>query len=105
MADSPRQRIHADCPKCGEGTLLSAEVLTVIVESPLLDRPYLLIPDDGYRVCTNKDCTSINIFTKKAIDSHPATRTSLDCWVKAVIYFCDLSYATIYPETSSLGLA
>lgn len=87
------------CKACGSGMVLSSVVSVVQVHAPGLRRPYPLIPEEEYQICTT--CDALLHFVQKAAESHPETREArVGPWTKAVVVYDDGEGAEVHPGRS-----
>ncbi|TMA28717.1 MAG: hypothetical protein E6J78_04685 [Deltaproteobacteria bacterium] len=78
----------ATCQVCQDKARWSEEVIVVLVFAPGLTKPYPLIAAEGYRYCIGGSCDALLTLVRRAVASHPVTR-SAGQWTRAIVLHAD----------------
>lgn len=72
------------CGCCNKPVLLTPRIGVVYLFVPGLNRPYPLIPDEGYATCARASCDGAWRFVDHAQGSHAVTRGA-GKWTRAIL--------------------
>ena len=86
MADDGSEAQALTCGSCRRSGSFSKPISVVLVFAPGLERPYPLIPDEEYQVCTR--CDAIFALVDRATAQHPVVSEAGN-WTRAIVIFSD----------------